>query len=139
MDLVTPGLSHLAEPGTDKYVLYAIHVCFLAGRISLHVALHSRPSCTVSLGLIQLAMGFLNLGFLVRFLSHPVTEGFTMGAAAVIAASQIPGLLGLLHVGHAQSTLVMLYNIIGAFLRMCRPVDFKTHVVVQRHWSTPIG
>lgn len=46
-------------------------------------------------GLLQLAMGLGRLGFLTRFLSHPVLSGFTSAAALVIAASQLRHLLGL--------------------------------------------
>jgi MFS superfamily sulfate permease-like transporter len=35
------------------------------------------------------AVGLFRLGFLIRFLSHPVITGFTSGAALVIAAGQV--------------------------------------------------
>ena len=47
------------------------------------------------LGLIQLLMGVLRIGFLVNFLSHPVLVGFTAAAALVIGASQLKDLLGM--------------------------------------------
>jgi hypothetical protein len=40
------------------------------------------------------AVGLFRLGFLIRFLSHPVITGFTSGAALVIAAGQV-GVAGL--------------------------------------------
>lgn len=46
-------------------------------------------------GALQWAMGAVRLGFLVRFLSHPVIAGFTSAAALVIAASQLKHVLGL--------------------------------------------
>ncbi|TXD38375.1 C4-dicarboxylic acid transporter DauA [Lujinxingia vulgaris] len=46
-------------------------------------------------GAILIAMGFLRLGGLTRFIPHPVTTGFTAGIATVIAAMQIKDLLGL--------------------------------------------
>lgn len=46
-------------------------------------------------GLIQLLMGFLKVGFLVNFLSHPVLSGFTSAAAILIGASQIKYMLGV--------------------------------------------
>ncbi|KAG8259047.1 sodium-independent sulfate anion transporter-like isoform X1 [Homalodisca vitripennis] len=46
-------------------------------------------------GLIILLFGFLQLGFLVEFISMPVTCGFTSAAAVTIAVSQINNLLGL--------------------------------------------
>lgn len=46
-------------------------------------------------GLVQLLMGFLQLGFLVDFISGPVSAGFTSAAAIVIAMTQVKDLLGL--------------------------------------------
>ncbi|CAD7084101.1 unnamed protein product [Hermetia illucens] len=55
---------------------YAILLCFLSGCIIL-------------------GCGLLNLGFLVRFISSPVTVGFTCAAAVTIASGQINALLGI--------------------------------------------
>ncbi|MBD5771803.1 SulP family inorganic anion transporter [Marinomonas colpomeniae] len=49
---------------------------------------------TFMVGVIQLALGFLNFGVLVNFISHSVVQGFTSGAAVIIAASQMKNLLG---------------------------------------------
>lgn len=46
-------------------------------------------------GLIQAGMGFARLGFLVKFLSHPVIAGFTSAAALIIGLSQLQHLLGV--------------------------------------------
>ncbi|XP_059614628.1 sodium-independent sulfate anion transporter-like [Phlebotomus argentipes] len=46
-------------------------------------------------GIIILAMAILNLGFLVQFISIPVTVGFCTAAALTIASAQIKSLLGL--------------------------------------------
>lgn len=46
-------------------------------------------------GCIILALGMVRLGFLVEFISYPVTAGFTSAAALQIASTQINGLLGL--------------------------------------------
>ena len=46
-------------------------------------------------GLFQLAMGFLKMGFLANFLSRPVVSGFTSAAALVIAVSQLKNVLGI--------------------------------------------
>ncbi len=45
-------------------------------------------------GVFQIGAGFLNLGFLVSFLAHPVVSGFTSGAAIIIGLSQVGGFLG---------------------------------------------
>ncbi|KAG8507495.1 Sodium-independent sulfate anion transporter [Galemys pyrenaicus] len=46
-------------------------------------------------GCIQLAMGFLRLGFLLDFISCPVIKGFTSAAAITIGFGQVKNLLGL--------------------------------------------
>uniref|UniRef100_A0A8D2JMB3 Sodium-independent sulfate anion transporter n=1 Tax=Sciurus vulgaris TaxID=55149 RepID=A0A8D2JMB3_SCIVU len=46
-------------------------------------------------GCIQLAMGFLRLGFLLDFISCPVIKGFTSAATVTIGFGQIKNLLGL--------------------------------------------
>ncbi|KAI5728042.1 hypothetical protein M8J77_010767 [Diaphorina citri] len=46
-------------------------------------------------GCVILFLGILHLGFLVEFISMPVTIGFTSAAAITIASSQIKGLLGI--------------------------------------------
>ncbi|MBR7889659.1 SulP family inorganic anion transporter [Marinomonas sp. A79] len=50
---------------------------------------------TLMVGVIQLVLGFLKVGVLVNFISHSVVQGFTAGAAIIIAASQLKNLLGL--------------------------------------------
>ncbi|XP_068631791.1 sodium-independent sulfate anion transporter-like [Battus philenor] len=46
-------------------------------------------------GIVTLAAGIAQLGFLVDFVSLPVVSGFTSAAAITIASSQIKNLLGL--------------------------------------------
>ncbi|XP_025414035.1 sodium-independent sulfate anion transporter-like isoform X2 [Sipha flava] len=46
-------------------------------------------------GIVQLIMGFAQLGFLIDFISGPVSAGFTSAAAIVIATSQLKDLLGI--------------------------------------------
>ncbi len=46
-------------------------------------------------GSIQIILGFLRLGVMVDFLSHPVVIGFTNAAALVIASMQIGKLFGI--------------------------------------------
>ena len=46
-------------------------------------------------GLMLIAMGVLRLGFLAKFLSHPVISGFITAAAVQIAAGQVGPLLGI--------------------------------------------
>lgn len=49
---------------------------------------------TFMVGVLQLAMGLLRVGFIVNFLSHPVLSGFTSAAALVIGFSQLKNILG---------------------------------------------
>lgn len=46
-------------------------------------------------GLFQLSLGVLRLGFVINFLSHPVVTGFTNAAAIIIGASQLPKIFGI--------------------------------------------
>jgi SulP family sulfate permease len=73
--LVFAGLSPLAEPGSQGYIAMALLLAFLVG-------------------LIQLILGFLRMGFLVNFFSHAVISGFTSAAAITIWLSQVHHLLG---------------------------------------------
>ncbi|PID47808.1 MAG: sodium-independent anion transporter [Proteobacteria bacterium] len=49
----------------------------------------------IMVGVFQLVLGFLRLGILVDFLSHPVVIGFTNAAAIVIGGLQIGKLFGI--------------------------------------------
>ena len=73
--LVLAGISQVAEPESAQYVELAI----LAG---------------LMIGIAQLLLSALRLGFLVTFLSHPVIMGFTSAAAIIIAVSQFKYLFG---------------------------------------------
>ncbi|KAL5243165.1 hypothetical protein ACI65C_010575 [Semiaphis heraclei] len=50
--------------------------------------------CFVS-GIVELICGLLRLGFVVEFVSMPVTGGFTSAAAIIMASSQLKGLFGI--------------------------------------------
>ncbi|XP_055525139.1 sodium-independent sulfate anion transporter-like isoform X1 [Wyeomyia smithii] len=51
-------------------------------------------------GLIELLMGILGLGFLIDFVSGPVSSGFTSAAALIILSSQVKDLLGIVAKGN---------------------------------------
>lgn len=74
--LILAGISQIAEPTTPEYISLVI----LTGLL---------------IGIVQTLAGFIRLGFLVNFLSHPVIVGFTSAAAIIIAASQLKYLLGI--------------------------------------------
>jgi SulP family sulfate permease len=50
---------------------------------------------TVIAGIILIAVGFLRVGALIKYIPYPVTVGFTAGIAVIIVASQLRDLLGV--------------------------------------------
>jgi sulfate permease, SulP family len=74
--LVASGLAPLASGDSALYIQLALTLALLAG-------------------VVQMALGFLRLGFVVNFMSHPVLSGFTSAAALVIGFSQLNHLLGI--------------------------------------------
>lgn len=76
MLIVAAGLGALATPGSERYIELALMLAAMVG-------------------VLQIAMGVLRLGFVASLLSKPVIVGFTSAAALVIAASQLGNLLGL--------------------------------------------
>ena len=74
--LVASGLAALDLSGIDEYLSMAIFLAFF-------------------MGLIQIILGLLRMGFLVNFLSKPVISGFTSAAAIIIGLSQLKYLLGI--------------------------------------------
>jgi len=73
--LVLAGISQIAEPLSPTYISYVL----LTGLL---------------IGLLQMLLGVIRLGFLVNFLSHPIVAGFTSAAAIIIGVSQLSYLLG---------------------------------------------
>ncbi|NQX83022.1 MAG: sulfate permease [Flavobacteriaceae bacterium] len=51
-------------------------------------------SLTIIIGLIQLLMGILKLGFFVNFMSRPVVQGFSFSIAILIGLQQIKNIIG---------------------------------------------
>jgi len=65
-------------------------------------------------GLLLLAMGFLKLGFLANFLSHPVIAGFITASGLQIAAGQLAPVLGIHVEGESFLDIVIsLFHSIG--------------------------
>lgn len=73
--LVAAGLGTLSIAGPEQYIAMVAVLAFIVG-------------------VIQLVLGLLRMGFLVNFLSKPVISGFTSGAAVIIILSQLKHLLG---------------------------------------------
>ena len=88
--LVAAGLGALQLSGIEEYIGMAI---FLA----------------LFMGIIQITLGLLRLGLLVRFLSKPVISGFTSAAALIIGFSQLKHLLGT-EISTSNQFHQMIYN-----------------------------
>jgi SulP family sulfate permease len=79
--LLTFGaLSSLAPPGSPEYVQ-------LGALLALVV------------GITRVLIGVLRAGDIAFLMSEPVIRGFTLGAALLILASQLPGVLGVVDTG----------------------------------------
>jgi len=77
ISLVTLGVvSGFAAPGSPDYIPYVLTLTFMVG-------------------LIQFVLGVIRMGGLVNFISHTVVIGFTLGAAVLIAVSQLKHFLGI--------------------------------------------
>lgn len=74
--MTATAIAPLTAQGTPEYLTAAIVLALLSG-------------------LILLIMGFLKLGFLATFLSHPVISGFITASGIQIAAGQLKPLLGV--------------------------------------------
>ena len=74
--MTATAISGIAQPGTQEHWMAAIVLALMSG-------------------LLLMAMGFVRLGFIANFLSHPVISGFITGSAILIAASQLKHILGV--------------------------------------------
>ena len=74
--LVYAGLVQIAEPMTQSYIELAL----LLG---------------LAVGVFQIILGYLKLGFMANYMSLPVINGFVSGAAILIIFSQIKHILGV--------------------------------------------
>ncbi|KAL0108508.1 hypothetical protein PUN28_015208 [Cardiocondyla obscurior] len=72
-------------------------------------------------GCIEFLMGVLNLGFLVDFISVPVTSGFMSAGAVIIIIAQLQGLLGLKY--KSENIADNLYKMIKNINKI-QPADF---------------
>ena len=88
MLIIAAGVGAIAQAGTERYVALAILL-------------------TAMVGLLQMAMGAMKLGFVANLLSRPVIAGLTTAASFIIAISQIGSLLGV-ELGRSQYIHVLL-------------------------------
>ena len=76
MLIVGASIGAVAQAGTERYVALTILL-------------------TAMVGLLQMAMGVMQLGFVANLLSRPVIAGLTTAAAIIISTSQLGNLLGV--------------------------------------------
>ena len=74
--LVAAGIGEFASQGSYDFISLAITLALMVG-------------------IVQLILGLLRLGFIANFLSQPVISGFTSAAALIIGISQLKHLLGI--------------------------------------------
>ena len=86
--MTAAAVGQFAAQGTPEYLGAAIAMAVLSG-------------------LMLAAMGLLRLGFVANFLSHPVIAGFITAAGLIIAAGQVPHLLGIPGGGHSLAEIVV--------------------------------
>ncbi|MFN9060030.1 MAG: SulP family inorganic anion transporter [Pseudanabaena sp.] len=91
--MVAAAIAKLAHQGSSEYLALAIALAFLVG-------------------IIEIGMGVLRMGFLVNFLSRSVISGFISGAAIIIGFSQVKHLLGL-KIPSTESFIELLTLILG--------------------------
>lgn len=121
--LVAAGVGIIAELGSAAFISAAILLAFMVG-------------------LTQVIMSFLRLGFIVNFLSYPVLCGFTTAAALIIAFSQLKHLLGIslpqTHHLHtiAWSALQQLGDINLTTLAI--GIGSMTAMALLKHWNRKI-
>ncbi|WP_216828572.1 SulP family inorganic anion transporter [Alkalihalobacterium elongatum] len=103
--LVLTGVQGLAEPGSSEYVSLVLLLALMVG-------------------VIQLVLGLLKLGFVTEFISHAVISGFTSAAAIVIGLSQLKHLLGI-NLPSTENVFELLYR---AFLQI-NSINFYTFFI----------
>lgn len=89
-------VSHLEAP-----VPHAILLCFMAG-------------------IVELIMGLFGLGFLIDFVSGPVSSGFTSAVALIIVTSQVKDILGIPAKG---SQFIEMWQSIGGLIHQTSAWD----------------
>ncbi len=88
--LVAAALTTIAQVGSDYYIALALLLAFM-------------------MGLVQLLLGLMRMGFLVNFLSKPVISGFTSAAALIIGLNQLKHLLGV-DIARNNNIFIILYE-----------------------------
>jgi len=92
--MTAASLGPLASAGSESFIAYAILLALIVGGF-------------------QFLLGVLRLGLVVNFLSHPVVNGFTNGAAIIIATSQLSKMFGV-YVDEAEHHYETIIRVIQA-------------------------
>ncbi|MPQ93823.1 sodium-independent anion transporter [Thioclava sediminum] len=74
--MTAAAVGKVAAQGTPEYIAAAVALAFLSG-------------------VMLVIMGFLRMGFITAFLSHPVLSGFTSAVGILIAAGQMKHFFGI--------------------------------------------
>jgi sulfate transporter 4 len=83
-------------------------------------------------GILNIVMGLIRLGFVTIFMSHAVISGFISGASIVIGMSQLKGILGVQAEGdNVQRILASIFASIGSF-------NYKTFLMGMSSLATLI-
>lgn len=93
--LTGASLIAVTRPGSEDFITAAIILALLSG-------------------VIQLALGAMRLGWLLKLLSRPVMTGFVNAAALLIALSQMPAMLGL-RMDRSDHFMIDFLNMLGTF------------------------
>lgn len=101
--MTAASLEPLATAGSEAFIAYAILLA-------------------LAVGIFQFLLGVFKLGVVVNFLSHPVVNGFTNGAALIIATSQLSKLFGVF-VENSEHHYETVFNVCKA-------------AVAYTHWPT---
>lgn len=121
--LLASGVSLLSQAGSADYLAAAVLLAVLVG-------------------FIQLAMGYLRLGFMVNFLANPVISGFTSAAALIIGASQLKYLLGV-DIAASQNLVQTLAALAGAggqanAITICMGIAGLAMLLALKRWLPKI-
>jgi len=103
--LISAGVAKVADIGSDEFISFAILLAFMVG-------------------VLQLTLGLLRLGFLVNFLSKPVLSGFTSAAALMIGLSQLKHLFGF-----ELTNSSYVYDIVGAAIQKIGQINLPTFIL----------
>ncbi|XP_067110255.1 chloride anion exchanger-like [Osmerus mordax] len=89
-------------------------------------------SVTFLMGIMQLAMGVLQVGFIVMYLSDTLVSGFTTAAAVHILVSQLKFVLGLVVPG-LSGPLALIYTLEKIFVQITKTniCDLVTSLVIM--------